>query len=31
VMRFVLRLRAAGRSPALPALRLPAGLPGRSR
>ena len=30
-MRFVLRLRAAGRSPVLPALRLPAGLPGRSR
>lgn len=30
-IRFVLRLRAAGRSPALPPLRLPAGLPGRSR
>jgi iron(III) transport system permease protein len=31
VMRFVLRRRAAGRTPVLPALRLPAGLPGRSR
>ena len=31
VMRFVLRLRAAGRSPAFTALRLPAGLSGRRR
>jgi len=31
LIRFVLRLRAAGRAPGLPALRRPAGLPGRSR